>query len=464
MLLGIQLKANPTGRQKLILSQWMGCARFIWNAKCDEERYYTTFARKYYPIGTYAPIDQKASQFKNKELTPWLYECPSQIIRNAAVNWYQTFQKFIKGQCGKPKHKPKTDKGSVHLTRELFKFDTGEDGVTRLFIGTKTNNIGYLSFKSHRSFQLPNSIYLKKERGQYTISFCYNDEKRDQHSLTAHEHLAYLKGADKKYLNDHVIGIDRGVANPAQADNQFFDFTSGQKKNLTKTERYIKRLQRRLAKQKQKTSRRRAKTKHRISSHHAKCRNIRKDFCHQTSRTLVNSSAKVFIFEDLKTANMTKAPKAKQDEHGKFISNNAKQKAGLNKAILSKGWHQLEIFTKYKANQAGKALFKVSAHYTSQECANCGHIHPDNRKSQALFHCGCCGHIDHADRNASLVIKKRAIKLILDTGTVLSERGVLTSADTGRGAKSQPGKGTALSASGNEPSKKKRTVITKVAA
>lgn len=462
MLLGIQLKANPTDHQKLILSQWMGCARFIWNAKCDEERYYTTFARKYYPIGTYAPIDQKASQFKNKELTPWLYECPSQIIRNAAVNWYQTFHKFIKGQCGKPKRKPKTDKGSVHLTRELFKFEKGEDGVTRLFIGTKTNNIGYLSFKPHRPFQLPHSIYIKKKCGQYTVSFCYHDERQDQLFLTDHEHLAYLKEADKKYLNDYVVGIDRGVANPAQVGNQSFDFTPGQKKNLTKSERYIKRLQRRLAKQK--ISHRRSKTKHRISSYHAKCQNIRKDFCHQTSRTLVNGAAKVFVFEDLKISNMTKAPKAKQNEQGQFISNHAKQKAGLNKAILSKGWYQLEIFTKYKANQAGKAFFKISAHYTSQECANCGHIHPDNRKSQALFHCGCCGNIDHADRNASLVIKKRAIKLILDTGTVLSVRGVLSSTDTGRGAESQSDKGTALSASGDEPSKKKRTVITKVAA
>src|SRR5437899_2167698 len=115
MLLGISFKANPTTYQKLILSQWMGCARFIWNAKSDEERYYSIFARKYYPIGTYAPIDQTTAQFKNKELSPWLYDCPSQILRNAAVNWYQTFQKFMKGQCGKPKRKPRTDKGSIHL-------------------------------------------------------------------------------------------------------------------------------------------------------------------------------------------------------------------------------------------------------------------------------------------------------------------------------------------------------------
>ena len=134
MLLGIRFKANPTAQQKQILSQWMGCARSIWNAKCDEEQYYTTFARKYYPIGTYAPIDQKTAQFKNKELTPWFFKCPSQIIRNAAVNGYQTFWKFMKGQCGKPKRKPKTDQGSVHLTRELFKFEQDKKGVTHLFI------------------------------------------------------------------------------------------------------------------------------------------------------------------------------------------------------------------------------------------------------------------------------------------------------------------------------------------
>ncbi len=48
--------------------------------------------------------------------------------------------------------------------------------------------------------------------------------------------------------------------------------------------------------------------------------------------------------------------------------------------------------------------------------------------------CGKCGHTDNADSNASLVIKKRAINLILDTGTVLSDDGVLrTKSDSGRG-------------------------------
>ena len=138
MLMGIRLQAHPTKQQKLAISQWMGCARFIWNAKCDEDKYFSRFALKFMPKSTYAPADQKYSHFKSKELSPWLGECPSQILRNSATNRYQTYQNFLKGKCGKPNRKPKLDKGSVHLTKEIFKFETCSDGVKRLFIGTKT--------------------------------------------------------------------------------------------------------------------------------------------------------------------------------------------------------------------------------------------------------------------------------------------------------------------------------------
>ncbi len=149
---GIRLRAHPTPFQKLVISQWIGCARMIWNAEVAEELYYRTYAGKYCSIGTYAPIDQTYSQFKSKELTPWLSECPSQILRNSAHNWYQTSQNFMKGWCGRPQYKRKTNRESILLSRELFRFDRCEDGNLRLFIGTKTNNIGYLSFKAHRKF------------------------------------------------------------------------------------------------------------------------------------------------------------------------------------------------------------------------------------------------------------------------------------------------------------------------
>lgn len=456
LLTGIKLRANPTSNQKLVLSQWMGCARSIWNAKVDEERYYRTFARKYYPIGTYAPLDQKTSQFKSKELSPWLYQCPSQILRNSAVNWYQTYQKFMKGACGRPKRKPKTDKGSIYLTREVFHFDRCEDGNLRLFIGTKTNNIGYLSFKAHRKFEIPNSLYVRKERGQYTVSFCYENGKNEVELSSNAEHLAFLQGSTKEYLEESVIGVDRGVAIPAHAGSMTFDFCDNQKKKMTKVDRYIKRLQRKLARQ-TKGSNRRNKTKHRIATHHAKKANIRNDFAHKTSRSLVDSQAKVIVFEALSTSRMTRKPKAKQNEQGRYVSNKAKQKAGLNKSILNVGWHIIETYTKYKAYQAGKAVFKIPAPYTSQECAQCDHTHPDNRKSQELFVCGNCGNTDNADNNASLVIKKRAINLILDTGTVLSDDGVLrTQSDSGRGGNRKTGRAKSSTSSAQRSVKKEK--------
>ncbi|WP_240778729.1 transposase [Shewanella sp. SNU WT4] len=265
------------------------------------------------------------------------------------------------------------------------------------------------------------------------MSFCYENGKDESELSSNSEHLAFLQGSTKEYLEEHTIGVDRGIAISVHAGSMTFDFYDNQKKNMTKAERYIKRLQRKLARQ-QKGSSRRNKTKHRIATHHAKKANIRNDFAHKTSRSLVDSKAKVIVFDALSTSRMTHKPKAKQNEQGRYLPNKAKQKAGLNKSILNVGWHMIETYTKYKAYQAGKAVFKIPAPYTSQECAKCDHTHPDNRKSQELFVCGKCGNTDNADNNASLVIKKRAINLILDTGTVLSDDGVLrTKSDSGRG-------------------------------
>ena len=453
MLTGIIVKATLAKKQKKTAGQWMGCSRFIWNAKCEEDEYLTKFAMRYMPLGTYPPIDQTYSQYKT-ELSPWLAECPSQILRNSASNWYQTRRNHQKGLCGKPKKKKKSDTSSIHLTRELFKFEKCSDGVTRLFIGTKKNNIGYISIKIHRPFKTPNSLRLSRKNGNYWVSFCYDDAQDPALLQTQSEHLEHLKTLSKEELDKIVLGIDRGVKRPVQAGDDVFDFTKEQKKKKSAKEKYIKRCQKRLSKQK-KGSKRWKNTKHKIAKSHEKIGNIRKDFCHKTSRAIVNQeNIKVIVLESLQTKNMTAKPKAKQDpDTHKWLKNNKANKAGLNKAILDKGWYQLEVFLKYKSHRAGKALYKVPAHHTSQECADCSHTHPNNRKIQELFHCVSCGHTDNADRNSAEVVKKRAIKLIMDSGTELSSKGVLL--DKGRGAASKTRGANANLASGKETSKKK---------
>ena len=152
---------------------------------------------------------------------------------------------------------------------------------------------------------------------------------------------------------------------------------------------------------------------------------------------------------------MTKHAKAKTDEAGKWLENGAAAKSGLNRAILDKGWYKFEEFLKYKANKAGQACFKVPAHHSSQEYSSCNYTHARNRKSQESFACGSCGHAEDAEIQAAKVIKKRAVGLILNAGSALSERGVLLSG-TGRGAAVKTKRTKVRGASGKETSKKAR--------
>lgn len=439
MFNGFKTSAYPSFFQKKKLSLWASASNFIWNAKCQEDKYLRTFAKKYLPIGEFPQIDQKYSQYKNDEFSSWLKKCPSQILRNSASNWYDTYKHFFKGLCNRPKIKKK-DHYSILLTRELFRIDIDEKTKTiKLFIGTKTNNIGYLKVKWHNKKwlkgDLPSSLRIKRTPyGKYTVSFCYKEKEDTQ---KAKEWLDHLKTLEEENLNKIVLGVDRGIkVICATDDDRRYIASKDEIKSLKKSEIKKKRYQKRLAKQ-QKKSKRRAKTKKKLSKICDKQKNVRNNICHNISKKIVGTKdINVIVFENLKTKNMTKTAKGDSKNPGK----NVKQKAGLNKEILNKAWHKIEEFTTYKASKVHKVVFKIDPKYTSQECAYCGHIHPQNRKGDK-FKCQnlSCNNEDHADNNAGKVIKKRAIKLLLYSGTELSDVNVLKdTSDIGRGAKVRP--------------------------
>jgi len=419
MLTGIRYQAKPTADQAERLAQWIGCARVIWNAKCDEDSYLRTFARKYLPVGTFPKPDKSYSQYKTA-LTPWLRECPSQILRNSATVWAQTYQDFFKGRCGRPRPKNRIRGNYVWLTRELFQL-TKEDGVWVLRIGTKTNDLGVLKVNWHRkprADRLPNSIWIRVEHGRWTVSFSYDDGKLDDNHLTSDQHLRWLRQCSTEQLESLITPLDRGVARPVQTHDKTYTVSDRDLAKQRGREKYLKRCQRKLARQK-KGSNQRKKTQARIARLHRKTANVRDDFLHKTSRSVVDS-AKVIVLEDLKLSNMTKraAPVA-GPAPGRWLANGRRAKSGLNKALLGVGLNRLETYLTYKAKRQNKPVFKVNPMNTSRECAACGHTHPDNRRSQEAFRCIHCGHSDNADRNAALVIRKRAIQLIQHSGTEL---------------------------------------------
>jgi putative transposase len=97
VMCGIKMRAWPTSYQKLTLSQWMGCSRLIYNGKCDEQEYFFKFKCRFPELTSEKiPVDQAYSHFKT-EVSTFLNECPSEILRNSSVIWYQAMQRFFKG-------------------------------------------------------------------------------------------------------------------------------------------------------------------------------------------------------------------------------------------------------------------------------------------------------------------------------------------------------------------------------
>ena len=198
------------------------------------------------------------------------------------------------------------------------------------------------------------------------------------------------------------VGIDLGVTHFAALSNGEFIESS---RYYRRGEKKIKKLQESLSRKKR-GSHRRKKAVRLVAKAHRKVRNQRKDFAHKASRQLVNRY-QVIVFEDLKTANLVKRPKPKQDEEtGQYLPNGAAAKAGLNKSITDAGWSQFVEMCTYKAAWAGRTLFKVDPRYTSQICPNCGTLR--KKTLDERWHsceCGC-----ELDRDTA------SAKVILDVG------------------------------------------------
>jgi len=423
MLNGYKFRLYPNSEQEQILLQWIGCQRLIYNAKVQEDRYFRRFAQRMVgTAGEKIPVDQEYSRFIT-ENTAFLKQVPSQILRNGAAKFKHTYSRFFQKLGGRPKIKKKSGRQAVWVTDELFQFiplidETSEIASYQLILGTKKFPVGVIAYVAHRPHSVPSSIHIAVEGGHWWLSFAAEDAEVTMPKKTADastEQIAEdLRHLSVEQLTERTLGGDRGVAKPlTTSDGQVFDLLPVQKKRIKKTRRQRKQWQRRAARRK-KGSRNQKKAYRKAAKYQQYEKNVRQDYAHQTSHHLVADDVyDLYVFEALKIQNMTKHPKAKTDAQGRFLPNKAAAKAGLNRAILSSAWGQVVSFTTYKALRRGKLVITVLPAYSSQECAVCTFISPDNRPSQAEFVCQRCGHTDNADHNAAVVIAKRGITKLL---------------------------------------------------
>ncbi|MBP2323250.1 putative transposase [Kibdelosporangium banguiense] len=189
--------------------------------------------------------------------------------------------------------------------------------------------------------------------------------------------------------NNKVVGVDRGVVvSAALSTGELLTvpgLTPGEQQRLDRVRRALSRRKR--------GSDRRGRAKRAIARLTVRITDQRKDWVEKTSTGLARGFDVIRV-EDLSIRGMTRSAKGTVENPGRGV----RQKAGLNQGILANGWGMLVTRLEHKA--PGR-VEKIKAAYTSQQCSACGHIAPENRKSQAVFQCVACGFTCHADVNAA---------------------------------------------------------------
>ncbi|MFE5922349.1 RNA-guided endonuclease InsQ/TnpB family protein [Streptomyces sp. NPDC056468] len=185
------------------------------------------------------------------------------------------------------------------------------------------------------------------------------------------------------YEPDGFIGVDLGIVNIATTSTGYQ--AAGRALN-----RYRKRqlaLRAKLQKKRTKSARRRLKERSRREARHVKNTN------HIIAKTIVTEAERTSAGISL--------------EELKGIRQRVRLRKPQRVALHSWSFAQLGDFIVYKAKRAGVPLVFVDPAYTSQSCAECGHVDKRNRVHQGLFICRGCGVVAHADRNASHNIAQR---------------------------------------------------------
>jgi len=373
-MLTYKRKLKLTKAQEERISSWIGACRLVYNMGLEIKK--ETWKNKQQNVSAYDLMKQ-LPEIKHID---WIADVPSQSLQNSLERLdksYKNFFRNFKSGGGFPKFKSKRDYKSILLKSSELK----PNNKIKL---PKLGEVSFFKDKSPIVGKIKTVQIVIEPTGFFICIVCDEVSKN-------------ISNPDES----QVIGIDMGVAN----------FCSDSNGNFIENPRYFKkhedrlRIENRSLARKKRGSNRWKKQVKKLSLLHHKIANIRKDFLHKESTKMAKNFHTIYV-EDLNISNMSKRPKPKQDENGKFIRNGASAKSGLNKSILDAGWGMFRNILEYKTN-----VVRVDPKYTSQKCNECGEKDSKNRLSQSEFVCLSCGHISHADTNAAKNILSKGIAL-----------------------------------------------------
>jgi putative transposase len=343
----------PTPEQEEALLAHCRDARYVWNLAVEQQ--------KHWQPGRKAPAygEQCTQLTEVRAEYAWLRAGSQTVQQQALRDFAQAMRNFFNGSHRRPTWR----KAGVHEGfRQVAVKARHVERLNRRFGRVWVPKIGWIRFRLTRP--VPDGVksyrVTRDRAGRWHIAF------------------AHIPDPVTGPCDGSVVGIDRGVAVSAALSTGELvhapSLTPGESKRLRV-------LQQRLARCKR-GSKRRDKTKRAIAKLKARERDRRKDWVEMTTTDLARRFDAIRV-EALDVRAMTRSARGSAEQPGVRVS----QKRGLNRAINRSGWGQLVTRLKHKA--FGR-VEQVPAAYTSQRCSACGHIAPENRKSQAVFECQAC--------------------------------------------------------------------------
>ncbi|WP_224285225.1 RNA-guided endonuclease TnpB family protein, partial [Streptomyces sp. LS1784] len=390
MLSGRRYRLELDSAQAGLCEMFGDICRVVWNTALEQRREY----RRRGAWMNYVP--QAAELVEAKREFPWLGDAPSHVLQ-------QTLRDLDRACCEHGTFRVRW-RSKAHWSPS-FRFPAGNlivvERIGRRWGRVKLPKLGWVRFRWSRPLGGEvRSATVTRQGRHWMVSFLVEDGRNTP---------------DRHALPDRAVGVDRGVKVAATtSDATFHDrayVTKGEAKRL-------RRLHQQLARCERGSNRRRAVLA-KINTITGRVRHRRADFCAQTAHALTTANALVAL-EDLRTRNMTTSARGTVEQPGRGV----RAKAGLNRAILDKGWHLLERALRNAARTTGTRVVLVNPAYTSQTCNACGHVDPKSRESQAVFGCTACGHGDHADVNAAKNILNAAGHAVSGRGDLATRRSV----------------------------------------
>jgi putative transposase len=359
----------------------------------------------------------------------------SQALQSTAKRVDLAYNSFFKGLRGLPKFKSiRNYSGWTYSSKSGWKaISNGKHGVVTL------NDLG-ITLKMRgkaKSWDTPTTLNIvyKPSKNQWFASFTCN---------ISVEESKFGSSSDLKY--ESIVAFDLGTATAITCfDGKKFEEISNPRFTQVaekKIKQESKKLRRKRAPNRKKgikaaecsapqaleatsrdwrASNRWKKARKRVSKLQRKVALQRADWQHKITSDIA-SRHDIGVTEKLNTKGMTR--KAKKG------SKRQRQKAGLNKSILSVGFGTLNQMIAYKIEAKGGLLIQLNTRIVkpSQRCPQCGTVHKDWADLSNRYHiCNSCNFEIERDRGSVLVMYNVVTNQQQGCGTHLSDSGCLSS-------------------------------------